>query len=185
MCFFCTRHFYFGFIYLFFLSSFWCAFHDVLTFLWFPCYAKCLKHLKGFVTPLKFQDYASEKSWSSLRYLLLLVIFGNVHLFSLNYLWNILKYRFFSTALQLTSGNVGLTEHVEGEPRHFMVWVGTSIANALVLHTFEVSSLMKFNSVEYKAIEETSTETAKSRTLISGFNLSNLVFINVTPCSVW
>lgn len=142
-------------------------------------------HLKGFVTPLKFQDYASEKSWSSLRYLLLLVIFGNVHLFTLNYLWNILKYRFFSTALQLTSGNVGLTEHVEGEPRHFMVWVGTSIANALVLHTFEVSSLMKFNSVEYKAIEETSTETAKSRTLISGFNRSNLVFINVTPCSVW
>ena len=86
--------------------------------------------------------------------------------------------------MQLTSGNVGLTEHVESEPRHFMVWVGTSIANALVLHTFEVSSLMKFNSVEYKAIEETSTETAKSRTLISGFNLGNLVFINVTPCSV-
>ena len=40
--------------------------------------------------------------------------------------------------LQLTSGNVGLTENVEGEPRQFMVWVGTSMASALVLHTFEV-----------------------------------------------
>ena len=86
--------------------------------------------------------------------------------------------------MQLTSGNVGLTEHVEGEPRHFMVWVGSSIANALVLHTFEVSSLMNYNSLEYKAIEETSTETAQSRTLISGLKLSNLVFINLTPCSV-
>lgn len=26
-----------------FLSSFWCAFHEVLTFLWFPCYLKCFK----------------------------------------------------------------------------------------------------------------------------------------------
>ena len=29
--------------YFIFLSSFWCAFHKVLTFLWFPCYAKCFK----------------------------------------------------------------------------------------------------------------------------------------------
>ena len=42
--------------------------------------------------------------------------------------------------LQLTSGNVGLTENVEGEPRQFMVWVGTSMTNALVLHTFEVTN---------------------------------------------
>ena len=40
--------------------------------------------------------------------------------------------------LQLTSGNVGVTENVEGEPRQFMVWVGTSMTSALVLHTFEV-----------------------------------------------
>ena len=40
--------------------------------------------------------------------------------------------------LQLTSGNVGLTENVEGEPHQFMVWVGTSMTSALVLHTFEV-----------------------------------------------
>ena len=40
--------------------------------------------------------------------------------------------------LQLTCGNVGLTESVEGEPRQFMVWVGTSMTSALVLHTFEV-----------------------------------------------
>ena len=43
-------------------------------------------------------------------------------------------------SLQLTSGNVGLTENVEGEPRQFMVWVGTSVTSALVLHTFEVRS---------------------------------------------
>ena len=163
---------------------------------WFPCYAGPIKlqnvlsrayeRFRDSFETLKFQsDNASERSWFSLRYLLPRVIFGNVYLLTLNYLWNILKCRFFSSALQLTSGNVGLTEHVEGEPRHFMVWVGTSIANALVLHTFEVSSFMKFNSVEYKAIEGTSTETVQSRTLISGLNLSNLVFINLTPCSVW
>lgn len=42
--------------------------------------------------------------------------------------------------LQLTDGSVGLTEDVEGESRQFMVWLGTSVTSALVLHTFEVRS---------------------------------------------
>ncbi|KAJ7312823.1 Proto-oncoprotein DBL [Desmophyllum pertusum] len=46
----------------------------------------------------------------------------------------------FKNMLKLTSGNVGLTENVEGEPRQFMVWVGTSMTNALVLHTFETKT---------------------------------------------
>ena len=41
---------------------------------------------------------------------------------------------------QLTDGSVGLTENVEGESRRFMVWLGTSVTSALLLHTFEVRS---------------------------------------------
>ena len=55
---------------------------------------------------------------------------------------------FFQTnsllTLQFTDGSVGLTENVEGESRQFMVWLGTSVNSALVLHTFEVRSNAKF-----------------------------------------
>ena len=48
---------------------------------------------------------------------------------------------------QLCSGNVGLTESIEGEPCQFMVWLGSSVSTALVLHSFEVCDLFLASSL--------------------------------------
>lgn len=65
---------------------------------------------------------------------------GDVHVIDNNNNNFILIVTLIILYFQLSTANVGLTENVEGEPTHFMVWVGSSMANALVLHTFEVNS---------------------------------------------